>query len=71
VEVTAHVKPPEKAVAGDYVLSLSARPAEGTAKSADFRITVVVATLWGIGGVALIAVAVAVVALAVMRFGRR
>lgn len=71
VEVTAHVRPADKAVAGDYILTVNARPSEGSTKSADFRITVVTSTLWGVVGVALIAVALGVVILAVMRFGRR
>ena len=48
-----------------------AQPQDGAAKTADFRITVMTSTLWGIVGVGLIAVAVVVVGLAVMRFGRR
>jgi len=71
VEVTAKIRPSEKALAGDYMVTVRARPEEGTSKSADFRITVLTSTLWGMVGVALIAVAVGVVALAVMRFGRR
>jgi uncharacterized membrane protein len=71
VEVTANVRPSEKAVAGDYMLTFRAQPNEGTAKSADFRITVQTSTLWGIAGIALIAVALGVVGLAVIRFGRR
>ena len=71
VEVTANVHPGEKAIAGDYIVSVRAKPAQGTSKSADFRITVRTSTLWGVIGIALIAVAVAVVALAVVRFGRR
>lgn len=71
VEVTAHVRPAERAVAGDYMITFRAQPNEGTAKSADFRITVRTSTLWGIVGVALIAVAVAIVGMAVVRFGRR
>lgn len=70
-EVTAHIRPADKAVAGDYILTVNARPSEGSTKSADFRITVVTSTLWGVVGVALIAVALGVVVLAVMRFGRR
>ncbi|MGC8836902.1 MAG: NEW3 domain-containing protein [Anaerolineae bacterium] len=71
VEVTAKVRPAEKAVAGDYMVTVRAST-EGTAtESADFRITVRTSTLWGVVGVALIAIAVGVVALAVMRFGRR
>ncbi len=70
-EVTVHVQPADNALTGDYMVTIRARP-EGTAtQSADFRITVLTSTLWGIVGVALIAIAVGVVALAVLRFGRR
>jgi uncharacterized repeat protein (TIGR01451 family) len=71
VEVTADIKPTDQAVAGDYMVSMSAQPEGSSSKSVDFRITVLTSTLWGIAGVALIAVAVVVVGLAVMRFGRR
>jgi len=71
VEVTANVRPGEKAIAGDYMLTVRAKPGEGISKSADFRITVRTSTLWGVVGIALIALAVAVVAAAVFRFGRR
>jgi len=71
VEITMHVKPADKAVAGDYMLTVRARPQDGGYESADFRITVLTSTLWGVVGILLIAVAVAVVAWAVMRFGRR
>jgi uncharacterized membrane protein len=71
VEVTANVKPNDQAVAGDYMVTMTAQPQDGGSKSADFRLTVLTSTLWGIVGVALIAVAVVVVGLAVVRFGRR
>jgi len=71
VEVTAKVRPADKAVAGDYMVTVRARPEDGASESVDFRITVLTSTLWGVVGVALIAVAVAVVGLAVLRFGRR
>jgi len=71
VEVTANIRPADQAVAGDYVVTVRAQPGEGASQSADFRITVVTSTLWGIVGVGLVAVALGVVALAVMRFGRR
>ncbi|NOX61379.1 MAG: hypothetical protein GXP42_05465 [Chloroflexi bacterium] len=71
VEVTAKIRPAEKAIAGDYMVTIRANPAEGGSESADFRITVRTSTLWGVVGIALIAVAVAVVAAAVLRFGRR
>jgi uncharacterized membrane protein len=71
VEVTANIKPDAQAVAGDYMVSMTAQPQDGASKAADFRITVLTSTLWGIAGIGLIAVAVVVVGLAVMRFGRR
>ena len=71
MELTVNVKPAEKAIAGDYMLTLRASGNDGISESVDFRITVNTSTLWGVVGIALIAVAVGVVALAVLRFGRR
>lgn len=71
VEVTAQIKPPEKAVAGDYIVTINARPVDSEQQSADFRITVRTSTLWGVAGLGLIALAVGVVGIAVARFGRR
>jgi len=71
VEATAKIRPAEKAVAGDYMVTIRARPEEGTSESAEFRITVLTPTLWGVVGIAVIAVAVIVVGMAVLRFGRR
>lgn len=71
VEVTANVQPAEKAIAGDYMLSVRAQPEGGSSESVELRITVLTSTLWGVVGVAVIAVAVGVVGLAVVRFGRR
>lgn len=71
VEITANLQPAEKAIAGDYMLTITATPAEGASKSAEFRISVLTSTLWGVVGVALVAISLGVVALAVVRFGRR
>ena len=71
VDVTAQIKPAEKAVAGDYMITINARPVDSSMESADFRITVRTSTLWGVAGIGLIALAVAVVGIAVARFGRR
>lgn len=70
-EVTARLTPSDQAIAGDYMITVTARPQEGAAQSADFRITVLTSTMWGIVGVGLIAIAVVVAGMAVMRFGRR
>lgn len=70
-EVTARLRPADKALAGDYMVTLRARPEDSTTASAEFRITVSASTLWGVAGIALIAVAVLAVGLVVARFGRR
>ncbi|MGH2536734.1 MAG: NEW3 domain-containing protein, partial [Candidatus Promineifilaceae bacterium] len=70
-EVTATITPSEQALAGDYVVTFRATPEGGAAASAEFRITARTSTLWGVVGIGLIAVAVAVVGMAVSRFGRR
>lgn len=71
IEVTANINPSEKAIAGDYMATFRAKPINGVNETAEFRITVKTSTLWGIVGIAVIAIAVSVVAIAVMRFGRR
>ncbi|MGQ9614058.1 MAG: COG1470 family protein [Chloroflexus sp.] len=71
VEVTAKVQPSNQAIAGDYLVTFTARPADAAAATAEFRFTVLTSTLWGLVGIALIAIAVVGVGVAVMRFGRR
>jgi uncharacterized membrane protein len=71
VTVTAYITPPDQAIAGDYVMTVRARPEDGTTESVEFRITVVTSTIWGVVGVLLIAAALVVVLVAVGRFGRR
>lgn len=70
-EVTLNLKPAEKAIAGDYEVTVRLKAEDADSVSKDFRITVVTSTLWGVVGIGLIAVAVVVVGLAVTRFGRR
>jgi uncharacterized membrane protein len=68
--IQALVTPSDKAVAGDYVATFNAN-AEGNSTSADYRVTVTTSTLWGIVGIAIIAVALLAVLGVVARFGRR
>ncbi len=70
-EVTARIKPSNRAVAGDYMVTLSLSGAEGVSENLEYRATVVTSTLWGLFGVALVAVALLVLGFAVSRFGRR
>jgi len=69
-EVQARITPTEKAIAGDYVVSLSAS-ARGETANQSFRITVTTSTIWGIAGVGIIGIALLIMVGAVARFGRR
>ncbi|GAB4348578.1 MAG: NEW3 domain-containing protein [Oricola sp.] len=69
-DVNVTIKPTEKAIAGDYMVSLDSR-AEGTSQNVRFRTTVETSTLFGLAGIGVIGAAVLVLALAVMRYGRR
>jgi uncharacterized membrane protein len=69
-EVQARITPTEKAIAGDYVVSLSAS-ARGESANQSFRITVTTSTIWGIAGVGIIGIALLIMVGAVARFGRR
>lgn len=68
--VTALVVPAQKAIAGDYMVTVRA-DGTGVDKSSDFRITVRTSTMWGIVGVLVIGAALIVLVLAMVRFGRR
>ena len=69
-EVAVKIKPSERAVAGDYMVTL--RVAGGpVSEEVQFRTTVRTSTLWGVVGVGAIAAAVLVLGGAVMRYGRR
>jgi len=69
-EVQARITPTAKAIAGDYVVSLSAS-ARGESANQSFRITVTTSTIWGIAGVGIIGIALLIMVGAVARFGRR
>jgi len=71
IEVTAHLQPSDKALSGDYNVTFRARPEEGASASVEYRVTLRTSTMWGLVGVALIAIAIGAVSLAVARFGRR
>jgi len=69
-QVTAFVKPDGRAIAGDYVVEISAGTPE-TAGNAEFRITVKTPTLWGAAGIFIIALVIAGVGYTFSRYGRR
>ncbi|MCB9994625.1 MAG: hypothetical protein H6873_13335 [Hyphomicrobiaceae bacterium] len=69
-DVVVSIMPSEKGIAGDYMVSLRAS-ADEDSTTASFRTTVETSTLWGIVGLGVIGVAVIVLVLAVLRYGRR
>jgi len=69
-QVTAFITSSGKAIAGDYVVSISASAAEAS-DSADIRVTVHTSTLWGIVGVAIIAGVIYWVVTTFNKYGRR
>ncbi len=71
IEVSAKVQPSNQAIAGDYLVTFTARPTDAAVATSEFRFTVLTSTIWGLVGIALIAIAVVGVGMAVMRFGRR
>lgn len=69
-EVAVKVAPSERAIAGDYMVTV--RAAGGpVSEDVQFRTTVRTSTLWGVAGLGVIAAAVLVLGGAVMRYGRR
>jgi uncharacterized repeat protein (TIGR01451 family) len=68
--VNVSITPSDKAIAGDYVANISAN-GQGVSQSEEFRVTVNTSTIWGIVGLIVIAVAVIILVLAVLRYGRR
>jgi uncharacterized membrane protein len=69
-KVTALVVPSDKALAGDYMLTVRAN-GDGVSESVNYRITIVTSTMWGVIGLGVIAASLLVLLGAVGRFGRR
>jgi len=69
-KVTAVITPSDKALGGDYMMSVSAN-GDGVSESVNYRVTVVTSTMWGVVGLGVIAASLLVLIGAVGRFGRR
>ena len=70
VAATAVITPSANAVAGDYVVTLSAT-GEGIDESVDIRVTVETPPIWGIVGIALIVLTLVALGWVFRRYGRR
>jgi uncharacterized membrane protein len=69
-DVTANIQPSGDAIAGDYVVTISAKAKEASGQS-DFRVTVETSPLWGIVGLLLIVAIVAGLVWVFRAYGRR
>ncbi len=71
-EVDVNIKPPGKAVAGDYETTLTVNTKDNLAKGElNIRVTVLKSTIWGWIGVGIVLLVVAGLAGIFKRFGRR
>jgi len=69
-EIDMTVNPAEKAIAGDYMLTLNAS-SEKASDKIELRVTVETPTIWGIVGIGIIVVVIIAVAIIFTRLGRR
>lgn len=69
-EIDLTITPPEKTIAGDYMLTISAN-SENSQHSIDIRVTVLTPTIWGWLGIGIIVVVIIGVAIIFARLGRR
>jgi uncharacterized membrane protein len=70
VEIDANIKPADKTIAGDYMVTFRAN-SENAEDEVELRITVETPTIWGIVGIAVIVVVIVSVAIVFARLGRR
>ena len=68
---TVHITPSGSAIAGDYVVTLTARTADGASEAINMRITVDTPWSWGLIGIALILLTLVGLSWVFQRYGRR
>src|SRR5581483_3117879 len=69
-QIKMEILAPERTIAGDYMLTLTANSPE-TNKSSDFRVTVSTPTIWGWVGFGIVGLVVSGLAAVFFRLGRR
>ena len=69
-EIEVTINPPEKTIAGDYMLTFNAS-SENSNTSIELRTTVETPTIWGIVGIGIIVVVIIGIAIIFTRLGRR
>lgn len=68
---TLHLTPSGSAIAGDYVVTLTARSADGANQAINMRITVETPWSWGLIGIAVIVLTLVGLSWVFQRYGRR
>lgn len=69
-DIKVTITPPDKTIAGDYMLNFSVNSADAS-KNADLRVTVETPSIWGWVGIGVIVLVVIGVAIIFARLGRR
>ena len=69
-QIKMEILAPDRTIAGDYMLTLTANSPEAN-KSADFRVTVSTPTIWSWIGFAIVGLVVLGLAAVFFRLGRR
>ncbi|MBC7333480.1 MAG: hypothetical protein H5T85_03320 [Actinobacteria bacterium] len=69
-EVDVTITPPEKTIAGDYMLTISAK-SENAEDKIEVRVTVLTPTIWGWVGIGIIVIVIVGIAVTFARLGRR
>jgi len=69
-EIDVTINPPEKTIAGDYMLTFKAE-SENSTDEIELRVTVETPTIWGIVGIGIIVIVIVGVAIIFTRLGRR
>ncbi len=71
-EIQVNIKPTEKTISGDYMITISAEPeAKNAFGSFNLRVTVMTPTIWGWVGVGIVVLVIAGLAFMFIRLGRR
>ncbi len=71
-EIQVDVKPSDKTISGDYLITVQAEPeAKYAFTNLQIRVTVLTPTIWGWVGVGIVVLVVAALAVIFIRFGRR
>ncbi len=69
--IDVNIKPPPKAIAGDYLITLRASGNQTSAENLDIRVTVETPTVWGWVGVIIVIAVIAGLGVTFRRFSRR